>query len=71
MNEMTRLVKYMDAVYGTDDLQRSKLVKIAQYYDQSANTHVVRLEYRYKRNDGSIVAKQVKENSFLQRLLLK
>ena len=66
---MTRLVKYLDAVYGTDDLKKSKLVKIGQYYDQAANTHVVRLEYRYKRNDGSVVTKQVKENSFLQSLL--
>ena len=69
MNAITRLTKLMDAVYGTDDLKMSKLVKIAQYYDQAANTHVVRLEYRYKRNDGSVVTKQVKENSFIQSLL--
>ena len=69
MNAMTRLKKLMDIVFGTDDLKKSKLVKIAQYYDQSANTHVVRLEYRYKRDDGGVVTKQVKENSFIQSLL--
>lgn len=73
MNAMTRLLKYLDAVFGYKDNNpelKSTFRKVSEKFDETSNTHVILIEYRVKAYAGGRVAKKpVKEASFLSDLL--
>lgn len=68
MNNMTWLIKCLDAVFGFEDQNKSTLRKIGHSFDEKNNAHVFVLGYRVRRDDGGIVTK-ARKNSLLRNIL--